>query len=381
MEYGEWRQVPGFDPSHVLVSSMGWVKLRGPGGTLSIPRLGYQKENGYMRVGIQGRLYLVHKLVAAAFLPMKTAASCTVDHIAKYNGDFKRERSDNRATNLRWATPTEQVINRKANVSHRNSRAVVAWKLGEGKDTVYHFATSAEAAKKLTLQTGVQFYSSSIRRVCTGEVNHSCGYVFKYDESMDEPQHIDGEEWKESIWSPLLLVSNLGRVQLRHRHKNAIGLRFTPLPGLGEDYARVASDKKDYYVHRLVYYTFHADCLENSEPEVIDHIDSDKSNNALSNLQGITFRENSLKATRKANEESHEVLKQPVEGRCAESNDEWEWFASQLDAARILTGRLGKTVRQGKISRSISKGYKHRGYTFRKAARRTPTGAPPHHTF
>lgn len=351
---------------------MGWVKLRDPNGTLGIPRLGCQTESGYMRVGIQSKLYMVHNLVAVAFLPPKPEPSCTVDHIAKHNGDWKKERSDNRAINLRWVTVTEQNNNKphRARGSNRNSRPIWAWKLGEAEDTAQSFVCSEEAVEKLTCQTGVQFYSSSIRRVCNGENKQSGGYVFKYDTSNDELQHIDGEEWKESLFCPLILVSNLGRVQLKHHSGKAVGLKFTPLPTTGEDYAKVAGNCKDYYVHRLIYYTFNPDDLDDYDIETIDHIDSNKSNNALSNLQGITYQENNLKSVRKPPAETHHVFKEPVEGRHVESNGEWEWFASQADAARILTARLGKTVGQPKVCLSIHKGYKTRGYIFRKAARR-----------
>lgn len=351
---------------------MGWVRLRNSNGALGIPRLGCQTDGGYMRVGVNGKLHLVHSLVAAAFLPPKPDPSCTVDHIDKQNGSVIKARSDNRASNLRWASPTQQNANKLARPKggNRNSRPVWAWRVGEPEESAQNFASSEEAAQKLTDQTGTQFYSSSIRRVCRGENKQAGGYTFKYDTSNDEPQEIDGEVWKESLYCPLILVSNLGRVQLKHRDGNAVGLKFTSEPSKGEDYAKVTGNCKYYYVHRLVYYTFYPEDVDNADVEIIDHIDSNKTNNALRNLQGLTCRGNSVKIVRKPSIMTHHANKEPVEGRRVEGNEEWEWFASQADAARILTKRLGITISQPKICLSIHKGSKTRGYMFRKALKR-----------
>lgn len=60
--------------------------------------------NGYNRIKINGKLYLVHRLVAETFIE-NIENKPTVDHI-------NRDRSDNMVENLRWATFTEQNNNR-----------------------------------------------------------------------------------------------------------------------------------------------------------------------------------------------------------------------------------------------------------------------------
>lgn len=64
---------------------------------------GYKKNNGYLIIGIRGKFYRVHRLVAEAFIP-NPENKPTVDHI-------NRIRDDNRACNLRWATYKEQQEN------------------------------------------------------------------------------------------------------------------------------------------------------------------------------------------------------------------------------------------------------------------------------
>jgi hypothetical protein len=64
---------------------------------------GNMNEKGYMRVGKQNKL--VHRLIAECFLP-NPFNKHDVDHI---NGI----RHDNRLVNLRWATRSENNINKK----------------------------------------------------------------------------------------------------------------------------------------------------------------------------------------------------------------------------------------------------------------------------
>ena len=52
---------------------------------------------------------------------------------------------------------------------------------------------------------------------------------------------------------------------------------------------KVNNVRKEYKVHRLVYYMFTGNPLTN---QVIDHIDGDKSNNRLTNLRAVTHRIN-----------------------------------------------------------------------------------------
>lgn len=67
----------------------------------------YFSKGGYLRVkinfGDRNKKYMVHRLVAMAFIPNKDPETLTqVDHI-------NNDRTDNRVENLRWVTPKQNT--------------------------------------------------------------------------------------------------------------------------------------------------------------------------------------------------------------------------------------------------------------------------------
>lgn len=66
---------------------------------------GSKKANGYLRVAINNRQYLVHRLVAETFIP-NPENKPEIDHI-------DRNRANNKVENLRWVTRSENCLNRK----------------------------------------------------------------------------------------------------------------------------------------------------------------------------------------------------------------------------------------------------------------------------
>ena len=108
------------------------------------------------------------------------------------------------------------------------------------------------------------------------------------------------EEWRDVQWyEGLYQVSSLGRVRSCDRFVNSKGgtrLHKCKVlkPGIGRDgYLNVVLSKDNkhtaFNVHRLVYETFNGKIPEGME---INHIDEDKSNNSLENLNLMTHKEN-----------------------------------------------------------------------------------------
>ena len=73
--------------------------------TKGIKTYGQNRPDGYMKVGIKGKMWQVHVLVCTAFHGVSPGNDKTVDHI-------DRVRDNNRASNLRWASRSEQMMNR-----------------------------------------------------------------------------------------------------------------------------------------------------------------------------------------------------------------------------------------------------------------------------
>lgn len=112
-----WRPVPGIDPTRLLVSSEGMVKVRfGNRKELSDAYPGHKTEQGYMRCQAAGKQYWVHRAVAAAFLPLPPSKQHTIDHI-------DQDKTNNRVENLRWASHSEQMYNRKNGWTKTTKRA------------------------------------------------------------------------------------------------------------------------------------------------------------------------------------------------------------------------------------------------------------------
>jgi hypothetical protein len=109
----EWRYVP-FTNCEIMVSNMGCVKqFHVHGKRWWPPKWPTVTRHGYPSLTHRQKILRVHVLVCRAFHGPPPTPEHTVDHIAKYDGDWRRERSDNRAENLRWATKQQQAENRR----------------------------------------------------------------------------------------------------------------------------------------------------------------------------------------------------------------------------------------------------------------------------
>lgn len=156
----------------------------------------------------------------------------------------------------------------------------------------------------------------------------------------------------ESDWKPYpkdqdILVSNDGRVLSYKKGKH---VELTPNNnGLG--YLRVGvGHGNPVYIHRLVAETY----IPNSDPNKnqVNHIDGNKQNNSVSNLEWCTASENDKHAFSKG-------LKKPSPGKRIKIVETGEEFESIAECARSINGI------QGNVSLCLGKKRPtHRGYHF-----------------
>ena len=305
-DHGEWRSVPGFPPTLLIVSSLGFVRSKNTrGNELSAPFIGSLAPNGYLKTRVKGTTYYVHHFVCRAFCGPRRPDT-TADHITKYDGDWKRERSDNRALNLRWATWSEQQLNKKKRLPTTCMRKP---------------AVPAESQRNL-----------------------------------------QDEEWRKV--NNRLYVSNMGRAQQRTSRGTAWGHKYTPKPCTGMVYANIQGAQK---FHTVAFCAFGGVLLPG---QTVDHIDQDTTNNKLSNLRAATHSEQNLNQTRTLGPGSNVQRKTALEGRPVDCTDgHWERFDSQKGAATILTKRMERPFQQSAIGKVMrGKIQQTAGWVFRNAA-------------
>ena len=156
---------------------------------------------------VQALVHRVHRLVAQAFLPPPPSEKHTiVNHI---DGD----RANNRADNLEWVTPSENIRHSYATNAERKSGApkqskpVLGRRHGSEGEWVEYESTAA-AARALGLDSG------NVSACCRGRLKRTGEYEFKWAPPAEDQHDRPGEEWREVQLEcgASRMVSNLGRV-------------------------------------------------------------------------------------------------------------------------------------------------------------------------
>ena len=350
-EPGErWAAHFDYAPSEVLVSNRGRVHKRGRNagvGEYEYFTLGSLRKDGYRVVQINGKNRYVHELVCEAFHgPKPSGKNTTVDHYPD------RNRSNDRADNLRWATPEEQNGNQGTHRANSTGKPVLARKVGSPDDAEWTpYASATAAGKALGIHVG------NISEVCNPEktdAHTAGGYEFRHAPPPEDqgdlpweelgPPHarfcVPRERWKLDPESDgHTRVSTRGRVQTKTARGECWSLRHTPRAASGEYYARV----KGKGVHLLVWRTFRPD-----DPpvngETIDHIDRDEANNANQNLRRATKSEQMRNRDMPSADDIVRPRTPVLAWKDSASREETaERFVGQHAAARALNARFGTT--------------------------------------
>ena len=291
-------------------------------------------EQGYAIFLVDGHRRRVHDVMAECFLTPRPSQQHTVDHI-------DRDKANNHISNLRWATHSEQMMNRVIPMNKAGCRPVEV-NFGDG----WHQCESVMEAVRT-----YGFNRGSLGRVLRGDWPTVNGAEVRYldanakdEEGDDNSEDDDGEEWKLIDGHG---VSSHGRVHgSRWKH------RYTPKPSPLNGYSKAFGQ----YVHVLVMAAFGPP--KPSEEHTIDHINRCKHDNRIENLRWAT------KIEQNANQKKHKqripTLQRKVQATFPDGStkafesvlDAAKW--TKVDARRVTEAAKGKAW--NKNDRYVNKG-------------------------
>ena len=232
--------------------------------------------NGYLAVGLRANnktsMSFIHRLVATHFLvcPNET-------YVVNHKDGIK---TNNHVENLEWVSLSENGKHAyRLNLHKPNRIGVSQYTLSNVLIKEYDSLLDAE------WETGV--FNGSISKVCRGDRGKKTagGYIWKYTNYIPTTHPVP--EGKAVTGYPNYIITRDGMIYNSQRNKylvsvkNAGGYMFVSLSG--------EEIRKSFSVHRLVALLF----IENPNNYLeVNHIDFDKANNKVDNLEWISRSDN-----------------------------------------------------------------------------------------
>jgi hypothetical protein len=273
-----------------LVSSKGYLRNTQTG---KIFKGSLDKISGYMYTALNKKKYSIHFMVARSFLPNPDNKP-TVNH-------KNLNRTDNRLENLEWATAAEQnshknEMTEKTYKAHGNGTPIL--RMNDQGTVLETYATMMQAAKWIlenvhkteTIGKNINEELKNISTALSARIkrNKKKLFVHGFLWAFEETEGNEGEMWKaitiESFEKKGFFVSNYGRI----RDPNGkIKKKFSVAGGYFD--LKIVKGGHHHKIHRLVAQHF----LENPLlKQQVNHINGDKMNNQVTNLEWVTNQEN-----------------------------------------------------------------------------------------
>jgi hypothetical protein len=276
-EYEEWENINDFN--NYEVSTFGNVRNKKTGRILKSSNNG-----GYFYVNlskIKGNYKLIHRLVAEAFIE-------NPENKAHVNHKDKNSLNNN-LSNLEWASPKENNIHKSAGVIQTTNQNLTVWRKDLQSGERLEKYNSIDLASKWILDKELSTNLNSVKSSISCSIRGLYKSSFGFEWELDKGYSFDNENWKEinieNQDTKGYYISSLGRF------KNRKGVIMTEYKPHHSGYIYLRVNIKKYALHRLVALTF----IENLENKpFVNHIDGNKLNNKVDNLEFVTCSENNL---------------------------------------------------------------------------------------
>lgn len=276
----EWKKVDNF-PNY-SVSNFGRVRndIRQKMMKISV-KCGY--GNLCLTNNIIKKNFKVHRLVALAFIPNPENKS-DVNHKDK-------NPLNNNISNLEWNTRKENNQHRCANIMIKTNKNKEIIRIDKNTKEILDKYESIQKAGEWAVENNYTKSShngrNAIGNCLIGVTYTAYGFLWKHANLNED---LEGEIWKRVIINNIdchkkYFVSNLGRF------KNSYGVIMDNYKINPNGYIRVYIYNKTFLLHRLIAMAF---LTNHDNKEHVNHIDGNKLNNKLDNLEWATNSENNL---------------------------------------------------------------------------------------